>query len=376
MVNVIIGGDICPIRSNLASFKKGEAINIFNDLLEEFEKADLTIVNMECPLVNENTPIMKSGAVLGVESSCINGLTQAKIDLLNLANNHIMDHGAAGLKNTIEVSETNGISTVGAGENLDAARRILIYKFGTIRIGILAVAEHEFSIATENSWGANPLDLIDYTRNIRSQRANFDYLIVLLHGGNEYYPFPSPRLKEVCHFMIEMGANAIIAQHTHCPGCYEEYKNSHIVYGQGNLIFDVPNKDKSFYEGFLVKLSISEDFSSTMDTIPYSQSNSHIGARKMGRDEEQLFRESFKKRSIDMMDNNFLKNQWLQFCKKKKNNLLSKVLGHNRVLKKLNQKGLLLRYFYTKKALISLQNVISCEAHREILETIFNHKMI
>lgn len=249
-------------------------------------------------------------------------------------------------------------------------------KVGKIRIGILAVAEHENSIAIENSWGANPLDLIDYVRNVKDQRNSFDYLVVLIHGGNENYPYPSPRLQDTCRFMVEMGANAVIVQHTHCPGSYEEYQNSHIVYGQGNLIFDWPHQDKVFHEGFLVKLSICEDLSSAMDIIPYVQSNSQAGARKMEKELEQAFRQSLEERSIAIKDHTFVNTQWLQFCGKRKHGYLSKVLGHNRLFSKLNNRGLLVKYFYTKNSLLRLQNVISCEAHREVLETIFNHRMI
>jgi poly-gamma-glutamate synthesis protein (capsule biosynthesis protein) len=376
MINIVIGGDVCPIRRNLPYFRKGDVKSIFYDLCEEFDKAELSIVNLECPMINESTPIMKTGPVFGIPSDCINGLTQVKIDMVNLANNHIMDHGPTGLNNTIRVCRSAGISTVGAGENLESARQIVIKKFGRIRIGILAIAEHEFSIATDNSCGANPLDLADYVRNVKNRRGDFDYLVVLFHGGNEHYPYPSPRLKDTCHFLVEMGANTVVVQHTHCPGCYEEYQGAHIVYGQGNLIFDAPNQDKSFHEGFLVKLSIAENLNSTMEIVPYFQSNSQIGTRKMGDDAEQLFRRSLEKRSIAIKDYAFVQSQWIKFCENKKNTYLSMVLGHNRIFRKLNSHGLLVKYFYTKMSLTQLKNIVSCEAHREVLETIFNHRML
>jgi hypothetical protein len=71
MVKVLIGADVCPIRRNLSYFKNGDAKSIFNDLLEEFESADLSIVNLECPFINVSTPIKKCGPVLGVESDCM-----------------------------------------------------------------------------------------------------------------------------------------------------------------------------------------------------------------------------------------------------------------------------------------------------------------
>src|SRR4051794_41095304 len=121
MVNILIGADLCPIGGNLSSFKAGDAKALFNDLLEEFETADLFIANLECPLIEQPAPILKTGPVFGEASACINGIKQAGIDVLGLANNHIMDHGATGLQNTMEVCRKAGIATVGAAENLASA---------------------------------------------------------------------------------------------------------------------------------------------------------------------------------------------------------------------------------------------------------------
>jgi poly-gamma-glutamate synthesis protein (capsule biosynthesis protein) len=376
MITVLIGGDVVPINRSLQYFKNGDVNQIFNDLIQEFKKSDFSIVNLECPLINKKTPILKSGPVLGVDSSCINGFREAHIDALNLANNHIMDHGSDGLMNTLSECAKAGILTVGSGNSLAEARQMLIKKIGSIRIGILGLAEHEFSIAKENSAGANPLDLIDYVRNVGSQKSNFDYLIVLLHGGNEHYLFPSPRLKETCRFLVEMGANAVVVQHTHCPGCYEEYKNAYIIYGQGNLIFDAPNKAMSFYEGFLVKLLIFDDLTSKLEIIPFFQSGQNVGVRGMNKTEKQYFLNSLMQRSNQIKDDSFIKEKWLEFCEKKKHQYLSNVLCHNRILRKMNKNGFLLKIFYNKQNLVLLGNVISCESHKEVLDTIFDYKMI
>ena len=87
------------------------------------------------------------------------------------------------------------IATVGAGENLGAARGMLVLKVGMMRVGILAMAEHEFSIARRDYRGANPLDLVDFVRNVDSRKGHFDYFIVLLHGGDGFF-VPSPRINE------------------------------------------------------------------------------------------------------------------------------------------------------------------------------------
>src|SRR5262249_37626879 len=143
-------------------------------------------------LIEQEDPIRKSGPVLGAESACVAGLVAGGIKVLGLANNHILDHGASGIDNTLRVCGRAGIRTFGAGRNLAQAREILVMQAGPVRIGLLGLAEQEWSIATENSAGANPMDLIDSVRNIKQQRNHFDFLIALLHGGVEGYPLPSP----------------------------------------------------------------------------------------------------------------------------------------------------------------------------------------
>lgn len=377
MATIVIGADICPIEDNRPYFKGGDARNLFNDLLPEFAAADLTIANLECPLIKKPSPIFKTGPVFGEDGDCINGIREAGIDILNLANNHILDHGAAGLENTLRVCGNAGIATVGAGEDLSSARRILVRKLGNIRAGILAVAENEFSIATRDSWGANPLDLIDFVRNVDSRKDDFDYLIVLLHGSDEFL-VPTPRIKDTCHFMIEMGANAVIVQHPHCLGGYEQYRDGHIVYGQGALVMDeaIYRSSGTFHEGFLVRLHISDTGSSDMDIVPFTQSNPIPGARRMTVERDRQFLRSLEERSLAVRDDAYVEQQWIEFCETNKQSYLGTVLGHGGIMRRLNTGGWLVKLFYGKSKLLGVRNVVCCETHQEALKTIFDHRLL
>ena len=368
---VLIGGDVCPTSADAPCFVDGDASTLFGDLLEEFRKADLFAVNLECPLTDESSPIAKRGPTLRAPSRCVAAIKKAGIGVLNLANNHILDHGPTGLESTLRVVEAAGIATVGAGRNRDEARRILIRSVGGIRVGILGVAEHEFSIATAVSPGANPLDLIDMVRNITAHKKEWDYLIVLLHGGNEGYPLPSPRLMDTCRFLVEQGAKAVICQHSHCVGCCEEYRGGHIVYGQGNFVFDSSAPPSGWNEGVLVRLCISEKSTSRMELVPFEQSGEQPGARKMTPDAARAMLNAMAKRSETIQDATFVQEQWRQFCRNAEHCYLSTVLGHGPLLGRLNRYGHVVRYLLSRKALLGVQNVVRCEAHREVLETIF-----
>ena len=378
MATVLIGGDICPIGRNVEFFLRGDATSLFHDLLDDFAAADFVLANLECPFIDGEAPISKTGPVFGVDGRCINGIRAAGIDMLCLANNHIMDHGALGLKNTLAVCQNAGIATVGAGVNLAAARRLVIRCVDGVRVAVLAMAEHEFSIATPNRPGANPLDLIDFVRTVANNRDSFDYLIVLLHGGPEFFTVPSPRLKETCHFLIEMGANTVVVQHPHSLGGIEHYRNGHIAYGQGALIMDeaLYRDTPSFHEGVVILLTLAADGSSSMDLLPFVQSDSVPGARRMQHDRAAVFLRSLAEKSAAILDDDYIQSEWLNFCEQWKDFYLSAVLGHNRVLKRLNRHGLVRKLLYDNKVLLGTRNVVCCESHREAIETIFNEGMI
>ena len=377
MIRILIGADICPIDRNLPFFEAGDSKALLNDLEPNLEQADLVIANLECPLVDRPTPISKTGPVFGVPTSCIKGIKNLGIDVLCLANNHIFDHGAPGLDQTLKVCASASIDVVGAGTNRAAARKILVKQVGSLRVGILAMAEHEFSIATEHSPGANPLDLIDFIRNVGEKRNGFDYLIVLLHGSAEFH-VPTPRIQDTCRFMIEMGANAVIVQHPHCLGGYEHYHGGHIVYGQGAFLMDeaVYRDLPSFHEGFLVSLDVAPDLTSSMDFVPFVQSDPVPGARRMPLEREREFRRALAKRSEAIQDGAFVQEEWIRFCQERKHGYLSALLGHNRILRKLNKRGLVTKTLLGRRSLLGVRNIVNCETHREAIQTIFNRGLI
>ena len=115
---ILIGGDICPTKSNYSIFEKGDVELLFDKMLNILNDNDLNIVNLECPLIKNKSPIYKVGPSLGANIKCINGLKKANINMINLGNNHIMDHGIEGIKSTLKILNENNISYVGIGKDI------------------------------------------------------------------------------------------------------------------------------------------------------------------------------------------------------------------------------------------------------------------
>jgi len=278
-----------------------------------------------------------------------------------------MDHGAKGLQTTIKTCNQNEIKYVGAGENLKDARKVLVQNINTIAVGILSVAEHEFSIATRDFPGANPLDIIDLVRTVQEHSSDWDRLIVLFHGGNEFYPYPSPWLKNTCRFMIEQGADAVICQHSHCSGCIETYQGAPIVYGQGNLLFDADHWPNMWYEGMLVSLEIDRGNSIRTRLIPFKQIRGRPGIHEMSEKEEAAFRSGFNARSEIVLDDKRLEDEWRRFCERHERDYLRSLYGHKSLVHRVTARMGLLERFYTKRKRLLSLSAIQCESQREAL---------
>lgn len=371
MANLLIGADLCPIEGNQPYFIRGDAESLFHDLLPVMAEADLVVANLEGPFIDRPTPIRKTGPTFGYPASCLNGITAAGIDVLALANNHILDHGERGLRHTLVSCAELGVATVGAGENLDEAGRLLIREVAGVRVALMAVAEHEFSIAGRDRWGANPLDMIRFVRTVRAQRKEYDHLIVLYHGAAEFHA-PTPRVQERCRFMIEEGATAVIVQHPHTLGGVETWQGGHIVYGQGALVMDeaIYRERASFHEGFLVRLRVERGPGSQMDLLPFRQSVPVPGARRLTGDDEMRFREGLDARSRAIADPSFVRAEWQEYCGEIRRGALSSLLGHGPILRRLNFGDWLTRRLDRSGRLLGVRNMVLCETHREKLETL------
>ena len=368
MIRILIGGDVCPMGKIENAFEDGNANEIFHDLLEDIGSVDLSIVNLECPLVSKETPITKVGEVLGVSDRCVQGFVTAKWNVLNLANNHIFDHGVRGLLETIDTIEGAGLNYIGAGKNIKDAQTPILKEINGERIVIYSMAEREFSIADQETPGANPLDLINFINAIRLHKQQ-GIFIVLIHGGNEYYPYPSPEMVRRCRFMIEMGADAIICCHTHCPLPWEIYAHRPIVYGLGNLIFEaIGEEPDSWYEGYLAKLTF-EDKQVHLEVVPYFQSQARHGAEKMDENARSLFFNKMHRKNQEVNDRVFIEDRWLEYCRQQRAAYLAGLFGYNRLMRKMANQ--LMKRLHSKKDVLRALHLVQCEAHQEVLNTIF-----
>lgn len=365
MINLTFTGDFSPNKSLLDNVDT----NYFSNLMPFFENADLNITNLESPIIDVESKADKYGPSLATDARAIQLLQQGKFHLVTLANNHIMDHGVKGLNSTLDKLESASISYVGAGNNYQHATLPFIYSKNNIKIGILNVAENEFSNTTDSSPGAAPLDFVDNAAAIKDLKKNVDFLIVVVHGGAELHHLPSPRFKKTLRFMVDQGANLVIAHHTHCYNGYELYQNTPIFFGLGNFIF--PSKGKSNYDwslGVLLALTINDDLTVDFKTIPFIQNFDEIGIRNLDELGLSKFRESESLKNNIILNEVELEKEYNLFFKKVEKQYLHFLQPYtSKYLHKLYSLGILPSFLSNKSKKLLYLNLIRCEAHRDIL---------
>lgn len=366
MLKLIIGADVVPTKSNLTLFKNGAAEELVGkELLDILQQADYRICNLEVPLVDKVDPIKKCGPNLIAPTRSIAGYKALSIDLVTLANNHIMDQGIQGLNSTINVLKKANVAYVGVGENLFQASKPYIIEKNGIKVGIYACAEHEFSIAEDDYPGANPYEPLESFDHVKALKKECDYVIVLYHGGKEHYRYPSPYLQRIFRKFADVGAAYIIAQHTHCVGCEEVYNGTHLIYGQGNFIFD--NADNEYWNNALLIMIEFNKNNSSIDYIPVEKQGAVI---KLSKDKNII--DEFEYRNKQILDNKFIKKQYAQFAKSMSRDYCYRLSGKFarclpiRVINKLTNYKLL-KWIYGMQEKLNIENCLECEAHRELL---------
>lgn len=376
--HILICGDLCSTQDTVKLFESGNAQGLFKGLLEPFSQANLLIGNLEFPLTDVGQGIVKCGPVLKGKKACINVLKTAGFNVFGLANNHIRDCGDEGVLSTLECCRTSGIMTVGAGEDAAAARKPLVVDVAGWKIGIMAFAEHEFNAAAEDRSGANLFDVYYSFDEIRQLRMQCDYLVILYHGGIEHYAYPSPMLQKKCRKMVESGADLVLCQHSHCVGTSESYNDGTIVYGQGNTVFGYRPNFPEWNEGVLVKVSFSENINkkANLEFIPIvAYSSGGVGCMPSGK--ANSFLEDFFNRSQKVADNEFLNKSWQVFCEHRQALYLPMLFGLGRVLNYANRKlnNWIIDHLYSKKRMRVVMNLIRCEAHHEVVQTMLEQRL-
>lgn len=369
-MKILIAGDFCPQKRIVPLLEEGKYDNVLGNVQSIISDSTYSIINLECPITQgDERPIKKHGPNLRCSEAGIKALKWAGFKCVTLANNHFLDYGSKGVERTINTCSRYGIDIVGGGMNIKEAQKVLYKKIEDITIAIINVCEHEFSIATENTSGSNPLDLVSIYYDITEAKSKANFVIIIIHGGHEGYQLPSPRMKKLYRLFIDWGANIIINHHQHCYSGYENYQNGMIFYGLGNFCFDKYPKQiiDNWSEGYMVSLNIEKGNFNGFNLYPYTQCKGDIiSTCLMTEREKEKFNIAINKLNQIIINDEELIKHFNNFADLNAKNYMQRFTPYTigKVLK-LYRLGIL-PSFMSKKKINRILNAISCESHRDI----------
>lgn len=369
-ISILIAGDYSPKERFQQALDDGSYKDLFPGTKEIILSATYAVINFETTIPStDSLPIDKVGSHLSAKENAFDALQYLGFNMLTMANNHFMDYGKRAMENSQKLAIARGFDIVGAGNNLDQARRYKVVNVQDKRVAIINACEHEFSIATEQSAGCNPLDIINISYDIQSAKKDADYVIVIVHGGNEHYKLPSPRMKKTYRFFVDQGADVVLNHHQHCYSGYEVYKGKPIFYGLGNFCFDsaldVKYRHRTYNYGCMVKLYLSDSIS--FELIPYEQCYNRPGVYLLEGEVKKAFFKDIEVLNSIILDNQKLGASFAKMAKQKRDFIFRGFRPYtNRIANALYYRGLL-PSFLGKERLKTICSIIECEAHNDVL---------
>lgn len=361
-MKLLITGDLAICQPFNVSEQIGSGI------MKMFSDSDINIVNLEAPVTTHGTKILKTGPNLkSHEESTLKALKKLKVSVVTLANNHILDYDEQGVADTLQFCRDHDFQTVGAGEDLAEASRTLFLEREEGRVAVINFAENEWASATVTSAGAHPMDIIDNSRKIKEVREKADYVIVIIHGGHEYYNLPSPRMQKQYRYYADQGADLVVAHHTHCISGHEIYNGVPIFYSLGNFLFTKNNPKEDWYTGLVLEVEITDSGLHTQ-LHPVRQEKETFALDLLTGDERVSIQKRIESYNEMIADESKLKEAWNQYAEETMDQYLnywsplSFLPGRyaKAILRRLGLNGI------NKKGLALYLNLIRCEAHRDL----------
>ena len=243
---------------------KWEDENLISEPLLDFLKSgEHLCINVEGSLIDA-----EDNGTRGVFFHCMNPnavrvFNKIGADIWSIGNNHTMDAGREGIISTKEHAQRSGAVTFGAGLNdKEASEPIYLDEAGGI--GIFGVSYMAECIpATKTEAGVFRWDDMEYIQaRIDEIKSKCRWCVIVAHGGEEFAPMPNPYTRDRYLKYLEMGADAVVAHHTHVPENYEITKDGKpIFYSLGNFIFDTDYQRVHKYTdtGIVLKLNFTLD---------------------------------------------------------------------------------------------------------------------
>jgi poly-gamma-glutamate synthesis protein (capsule biosynthesis protein) len=224
-------------------------------LLERMRSADIFMLNNEFPFSTRGTPLEGKQFTFRANPDYVSLYEELGVDLVSLANNHAYDYGENALLDTFDTLENAGIPYVGAGRNIDEAKKPVYFVANGIKIAVVSATQIERNStpdtkeATQTSAGV--LRCMDETKLLEvidEAKANSDFVILYIHWGTESVEDTDWLQDKQAPDYAEAGVDLIIGDHPHCLQKLDSVSGVPVAYSLGNFWFNSKTIDTCLIE--------------------------------------------------------------------------------------------------------------------------------
>jgi hypothetical protein len=196
---------------------------------------DAVLVNLENPITARRAPRVAKKYLYRMDPSLLPLLDRRW--LVGLANNHLLDYGEDALRDTLAALEQRGVPHCGAGRDLDEARRPLVLERCGMRIALVCAADPRYESAGAGAPGTCPATPALLRETLAALRGSVDHVVVSLHLGMEFVPYPTQLMRSLAALCLDEGAGVVVFHHAHVLGGHAADPRGVILWGTGNYVF-------------------------------------------------------------------------------------------------------------------------------------------
>jgi poly-gamma-glutamate capsule biosynthesis protein CapA/YwtB (metallophosphatase superfamily) len=257
-VLIALLGDVMLGRLVNDRLKDAPADYPWGDTLPVLRRADVRIANLECVLAAGGEP--EPGKVFHFRSDPgnVESLRCAGIDVVSLANNHVLDFGPDAFREMLPLLDGAGILHAGAGMDKEAAGMPAALQAAGTTVGVIAFTDNQPGWKADRNPGVYYVPVADADRRsvelldrVRRTRSRTGFLIVSAHWGANWGSAVPRGHRTLAHALVEAGADVVYGHSPHIFRGVELYRNRPILYSAGDFVDDyavdpVARNDQSF----------------------------------------------------------------------------------------------------------------------------------
>src|SRR5918999_3751384 len=218
-------GDVMLGREVARRLAEGSPRRVWSDeLVEVCASCDLCLCNLECCISERGrrtSRIAGKPFFFRAPPAAVDALAAVRVAAVSLANNHALDYEEEALRDTLDHLFAGGVSTTGAGMDIDSARRGVVVTAGEVRVAFLAATDHpaEYAAGTDSpgvAWADLRAGLPEWIRTeLRRLRADAELVVAFLHWGPNMTAEPARWQRQRARELIAAGAGLVAGHSAH-----------------------------------------------------------------------------------------------------------------------------------------------------------------